>query len=50
MQTVRIFSDDIGMKFGLEKCAAIKGKGVSVVKEEIKNTSLLRWSLHSLLT
>ena len=23
VQTVRIFSDDIGMKFGLEKCAAM---------------------------
>ena len=30
VQTVRIFSDDIGMKFGLEKCAAMtmkRGKG-----------------------
>ena len=31
VQTVRIFSDDIGMKFGLEKCAAMtmmRGKRV----------------------
>ena len=26
VQTVRIFSDDIGMKFGLEKCAAVTMK------------------------
>ena len=26
VQTVRIFSDDIGMKFGLEKCAAMTMK------------------------
>ena len=26
VQTVRIFSDDIGMKFGLEKCAAMTTK------------------------
>ena len=31
VQTVRIFSDDIGIKFGLEKCAAMtmnRGKRV----------------------
>ena len=37
VQTVRIFSDDIGMKFGLEKCAAMtmkRGTQLSSLGEE----------------
>ena len=35
VQTVRIFSDDIGMEFGIEKCAMLvmeNGKIVKVIK------------------
>ena len=34
LQTVRIFNDDIGMKFGLEKCAAITMKRGKMVHSD----------------
>ena len=32
VQTVRIFSDDIGMEFGMDKCAALVLKGGKITK------------------
>jgi len=34
MQTVRIFSNDIGMKFGIEKCAVMIIKIAKVTQSE----------------
>ena len=34
IQTVRVFSEDIGMEFGIEKCAVLVMKRGKVVKSE----------------
>ena len=45
LQTVKSFSDDIGMKFGLEKCAKatfIKGKLTNTTSIELENDTTIR--------
>ena len=45
VQTVRVFSEDIGMEFGIEKCAMLvleKGKIVKSVGLELPNGKVIR--------
>ena len=45
VQTVRVFSEDIGMKFGIEKCAMLvmeKGKIVKSVGIELPNGKVIK--------
>ena len=47
-QTVRVFSEDIGMEFGIEKCATLvmeKGKIVKSVGIELPDGKVIK-SLH----
>ena len=44
VQTVRVFSEDIGMGFGIEKCAMLvieKGKIVKSVGIELPNSKVI---------
>ena len=45
VQTVRVFSEDIGMEFGIEKCAMLvmeKGKIVKSVGIELPNGKVIK--------
>ena len=45
VQTVRVFSEDIGMKFGIEKCAMLvieKGKIVKSVGIELPDGEVIK--------
>ena len=45
VQTVRVFSEDIGMEFGIEKCAMLvmeKGKIVKSVGIELPNSKVIK--------
>ena len=45
VQTVRVFREDIGMEFGIEKCAILvmeKGKIVKSVRTELPNGKVIK--------
>ena len=45
VQTVRVFSEDIGMEFGIEKCAMLvmeKGKIVKSVGIELPDDKIIK--------
>ena len=47
VQTVRVFSEDIGMPFGIEKCAMLvteKGKIVKSVGIVLPDGKIIKWS------
>ena len=42
IQTVRIFSEDIGMQFGIDKCAVLVMKKGKIVKSAVFNCPMIK--------
>ena len=46
IQTVRIFSEDIGMQFGIDKCAVLVMKKGKIVKSDVSNCPMIKYLSH----